>query len=91
MWRMSFLMLDARTYKADYISPNVNKLLGITIEQLQEDVHVLAKLQPKETGNRTKNCLAGFRRMNRKNGILSIFIRKPESGVGSILLLWAAK
>lgn len=29
-----FLMLDARTYKADYISPNVNKLLGITIEQL---------------------------------------------------------
>lgn len=55
-----FLMLDARTYKADYISPNVNKLLGITIEQLQEDVHVLAKLQPKETGNRTKNCLAGI-------------------------------
>ena len=50
-----FLMLDARTYRADYISPNVNKLLGITIEQLQEDVHVLAKLQPKETGNRTKN------------------------------------
>ena len=55
-----FLMLDARTYRADYISPNVNKLLGITIEQLQEDVHVLAKLQPKETGNRTKNCLAGI-------------------------------
>ena len=55
-----FLMLDARTYKADYISPNVNKLLGITIEQLQKDVHVLAKLQPKETGNRIKNCLAGI-------------------------------
>ena len=55
-----FLMLDAKTYKADYISPNVNKLLGITIEQLQKDVHVLAKLQPKETGNRTKNCLAGI-------------------------------
>ena len=62
-----FLMLDARTYKADYISPNVNKLLGITIEQLQEDVHVLAKLQPKETGNRTKNCLAGISTDEQKN------------------------
>ena len=26
-----FLMLDAKTYKADYVSPNVEKLLGITV------------------------------------------------------------
>ena len=25
-----FLMLDARTYQTDYVSPNVEKLLGIT-------------------------------------------------------------
>ena len=27
-----FLMLDAKTYQADYVSPNVEKLLGITVE-----------------------------------------------------------
>ena len=27
-----FLMLDARTYQVDYVSPNVEKLLGITVE-----------------------------------------------------------
>ena len=31
-----FLMLDAKTYKADYISPNAEKLLGITVEQIQQ-------------------------------------------------------
>ena len=31
-----FLMLDAKTYKADYISPNVEKLLGFTVEQNSE-------------------------------------------------------
>ena len=39
-----FLMLDAKTYKADYVSPNVEKLLGITVEQIQKDIGVLGKL-----------------------------------------------
>ena len=26
-----FLMLDAKTYQADYVSPNVEKLLGLTV------------------------------------------------------------
>ena len=36
-----FLMLDAKTYQADYVSPNVEKLLGITVEQIQKDSCVL--------------------------------------------------
>ena len=39
-----FLMLDAKTYQADYVSPNVEKLLGITVEQIQKDIGVLGKL-----------------------------------------------
>ena len=39
-----FLMLDAKTYKADYVSPNLEKLLGITVEQIQKDIGVLGKL-----------------------------------------------
>ena len=33
-----FLMLDAKTYQADYVSPNVEKLLGITVEQIRKDL-----------------------------------------------------
>ena len=31
-----FLMLDAKTYQADYVSPNAEKLLGITVEQIRK-------------------------------------------------------
>lgn len=31
-----FLMLDAQTNRADYVSPNAEKLLGITAEQIQD-------------------------------------------------------
>ena len=41
-----FLMLDAKTYQADYVSPNAEKLLGITAEQIRKDIRVLGKLHP---------------------------------------------
>ena len=43
-----FLMLDEKTYQANYISPNVEKLLGITIEQIRKDIYILEKLHPEE-------------------------------------------
>ena len=52
-----FLMLDAQTDRADYVSPNAEKLLGITAEQIQEDVHVLGKLHPQESAEQTMNYL----------------------------------
>ena len=55
-----FLMLDAQTDRADYVSPNVEKLLGITAEQIQEDVHVLGKLHPQESAEQTMNVLTGL-------------------------------
>lgn len=36
-----FLMLDAETSRADYVSPNAEKLLGVTVEQVQEDLRSL--------------------------------------------------
>ena len=41
-----FLMLDAKTYQADYVSPNAEKLLGITVEQIRKDICILGKLHP---------------------------------------------
>ena len=55
-----FLMLDAQTNRADYVSPNAEKLLGITAEQIQEDVHVLGKLHPQESAEQTMNSLTGL-------------------------------
>lgn len=52
-----FLMLDAKTYQADYVSPNVEKLLGITVEQIRKDVYVLGKLHPGDVEDPEKNYL----------------------------------
>ena len=52
-----FLMLDAKTYQADYVSPNAEKLLGITVEQIQKDIYVLRKLHPEESEDFEKNYL----------------------------------
>ena len=52
-----FLMLDAKTYKTDYVSLNAEKLLGITREQIQEDIFILGKLHPEESENLKKNYL----------------------------------
>ena len=52
-----FLMLDAKTYKADYISPNMERLLGLTRESVRENINTLALLHPKDSPDRTKNFL----------------------------------
>ena len=52
-----FLMLDAKTYQADYVSPNAEKLLGITAEQIRKDICVLGKLDPENSRDAEKNYL----------------------------------
>ena len=52
-----FLMLDAKTYQADYVSPNVEKLLGITGEQIRNDICILGKLHSEEQEDPEKNYL----------------------------------
>ena len=56
-----FLMLDAKTYQADYVSPNVEKLLGITVEQIRKDICILGKLHPEEQEDPEKNYLEEIR------------------------------
>ena len=56
-----FMMIDVESGKADYISPNVEKLLGISVEEIQEDVHVLFNLHPKDYPDREKNYLTGMK------------------------------
>ena len=52
-----FLMMDAKTYQADYVSPNAEKLLGITVEQIRKDIRVLEKLYLTESEELKKNYL----------------------------------
>ena len=52
-----FLMLDAETSKVDYVSPNIERLLGIPWREVRQDVHALDKLGAPEQG---KNFLDGL-------------------------------
>ena len=57
-----FLMLDAETSTADYVSPNIGRLLGIPWRKVRQDVHALAALHPKDDPDRDKNFLEGLSR-----------------------------
>lgn len=39
-----FMMIDAKTYQADYVSPNAERLLGLPAEQIKNDIQVLRNL-----------------------------------------------
>ena len=52
----AFLMVDAKTARVDYVSPNIEKLLGITVKQIEDNSYVLGKLHPQDTeGQRSKH------------------------------------
>ena len=55
-----FLMLDAKTTKVDYVSPNVERLLGIPWKEVRQDARVLAALHPNGFPERDKNYLKGL-------------------------------
>ena len=55
-----FLMLDAETSKVDYVSPNIERLLGIPWREVRQDARVLAALHPKDDPDRDKNYLKGL-------------------------------
>ena len=63
-----FLMLDAKTYQADYVSPNVEKLLGITVEQIHKDICILGKLHSEEVEDPGKNYLEGIQVQEQREG-----------------------
>ena len=57
-----FLMLDGETWRTDYISPNIERLLGIPLEQVRQDVHVLSVLHDTDSPDRDRNFLEGMQR-----------------------------
>ena len=52
-----FLMLDAKTSKVDYVSPNIERLLGIPWREVRQNAFALDKLGAPEQG---KNFLDGL-------------------------------
>ena len=55
-----FLMLDAKTSKVDYVSPNIERLLGIPWKEVRQDAFVLDKLHPKNSPAHGNNFLEGL-------------------------------
>ena len=55
-----FLMLDIRTKKVEYISPNIQKLLGISPADVQKDIRILRHA---ESGTKARVTLDDLARM----------------------------
>ena len=52
-----FMMLDGKTFHADYVSPNVERLVGLTAEEIQKDVTVLGKLHTQDANDQRTDFL----------------------------------
>ena len=57
-----FLMMDVARAKTDYISPNIERLLGLSIEEVRRDVHVLDRLHPQDLLDQKVERLTGLQR-----------------------------
>ncbi len=55
-----FLLLDAQKHRADYVSPNIERLLGLTLKSVRKNIGTLALLHPADSPGRTKNYLEGL-------------------------------
>ena len=55
-----FLMVDVKTTKADYVSPNIERLLGVPEDEARQDIHILDRLHPKDAPGHGKNLLEGL-------------------------------
>ena len=55
-----FLMVDVKTTKADYVSPNIERLLGVPEDEARQDIHILDRLHPKDAPEHGKNPLEGL-------------------------------
>ena len=55
-----FFMLDAETSRTDYVSPNIERLLGVPLKQVQQDIRALRALHPQDSPDHDKNFLAGI-------------------------------
>ncbi|MGN0426481.1 MAG: response regulator [Agathobacter sp.] len=55
-----FLMLDAENLRVDYISPNIEKLIGISEKRARENIHELDHLVTEETTVRVLDQLSGI-------------------------------
>ena len=55
-----FLMMDVETSRVDYVSPNIERLLGVPLEQVQQDIRALRALHPKDSPDHDKNFFEGI-------------------------------
>ena len=84
-----FLMLDAETSKVDYVSPNVERLLGIPWREVRQDARVLAALHPKDRETKERrwfhNIAMGSEVEGRAKYILVLSDRTADKQVNQAL------
>lgn len=53
-----FILLDGETWHVDYVSPNIKRLLGISVEEVAENIHALSSCRVCQDKNFTHEQLA---------------------------------
>ena len=85
-------MLDAKTYQADYISPNVEKTVGITgRNRFDKDSSILAKLHMAEQGDTEKKLSGRIQVHEQKEGDFEYVHLKTGENAGFIILRCAVR
>lgn len=54
------MMVDAKTARVDYVSPNIERLLGIPGQKVRQDIEVLKNLHQKDAPDREIDFLEGL-------------------------------
>ena len=85
-----FLMIDAKTSKVDYVSPNVEKLLGITVEEVQKDIRILEKLHPKDSEGEKSNYLENLLADEQREQDFEYIHQKSKERRWFHIIEWAA-
>ena len=85
------MMVDAKAARVDYVSPNIERLLGIPEQKVRQDIEVLKNLHQKDAPDREIDFLAGLISGSSANGTLILFISKQGNTAGSTILPWAVR
>lgn len=86
-----FLLLDAQKHRADYVSPNIERLLGLTMKRCARISARWPCCTRRISPAAPKIIWKGLPAATSANGTRSLSIRKPGSIAGSMWLPWAAR
>ncbi|MFR5640227.1 MAG: hypothetical protein ACLUDF_03930 [Butyricicoccus sp.] len=86
-----FLMMDAETSRVDYVSPNIERLLGVRLSRCSRTSEHCGRCTRRILLTTIRTSSRGFSAASRANGTPIMPISRPVSAAGSTSSPWAAR